>query len=230
MDGVEPAPRASQPAAMGLPPTELHESPAPNREGERAARAFNGARGALAASLAGLQGGMVGALWMLAWMGLCSALDHRSFWTAENLFATAFHRASAIRPGFSGGTVSGLALYLVLYSLLGAAFAAATRGRLPRWKTRLAAVLFGAVWYFASFHGLWKTLMPLAYLLHSEQPAFLGHLIYGTFLGRFPTYLEPPPAAAPQVVEAPPAAPSAAPSAVPATPVPTQSSSPPDPA
>ena len=197
MDGVEPAPRASQPAG-----------------------------GVFAASLAGLQGGMSGALWMLAWMGLCSVLERRSFWTAENLFATAFHRASAIRPGFSAGTVSGLALYLVLYSLLGAAFATAVRGRLPRWKIVLAAMLFGAVWYFASFHWLWKTLMPLVYLLHSEQPAFLGHLIYGTFLGRFPIYLEPPRAAAPEVVEAPPSAPCA----MPATPVPTQSSSPLDPA
>ena len=78
-------------------------------------------------------------LWMLAWMGASSAWQQRSIWTAENLFATAFYGGSAIGPGFGRGTVSGLALYLLLYSLLGAAFAAVVRGRLPRGKMLLAA-------------------------------------------------------------------------------------------
>jgi hypothetical protein len=183
--------------------------------------------GPLSACLAGLQGGMLGALWMLAWMGVSSVWQQRSIWTAENLFATAFYGPSAIGPGFGRGTVSGLALYLLLYSLLGAAFAAAVRGRLPRGRTLLVAVLFGAAWYFVSFRWLWKTAIPLAFLLHSEQPTFVGHLIYGTFLGRFPIYLEPVLTASRRegtgALPPPPASPSA-------TPVPTQSSSPPDPA
>jgi hypothetical protein len=174
--------------------------------------------GLLGAGLAGLQGGMLGALWMLVWMGASSAWQQRSIWTAENLFATAFYGGSAIGPGFTRGTAGGLALYLVLYSLLGAGFAAAVRGRLPRGKVLLAAVVFGAVWYLVSFRWLWKTAIPLAYLLHAEQPTFLGHLIYGTFLGRFPKYLEPARAEAPGQG-----------TALSATPVPTQSSSPPDP-
>jgi hypothetical protein len=190
MDGIPLAPRASGPSGGGL-----------------------------AAGLAGLQGGMLGVLWMLAWMAISSAWQQRSIWTAENLFATAFYGGAAIGPGFGRATVSGLALYLLLYSLLGAAFAAAVRGRLPRGKTLLIGVLFGAAWYFVSFRWLWKTAIPLVFLLHSEQPTFLGHLIYGTFLGRFPIYLEPARTTA-----------SGEGAATPATPVPTQSSSPPDPA
>ena len=193
-----------------------------------APRASKPSGGLLAAWLAGLQGGMLGALWMLVWMGASSAWQQRSVWTAENLFATAFYGGSAIGPGFGRGTVSGLALYLLLYSLLGAAFAAVVRGRLPRGKILLAAVLYGAAWYFASFHWLWKTAMPLVFLLHAEQPTFLGHLIYGTFLGRYPIYLEPARTGAPgEATESLPAAPPAEPSA---TPVPTQSSLPPGPA
>ena len=187
-----------------------------------APRSLEPSPGTLAACLAGLQGGMLGTLWMLAWMGVSSVWQQRSFWTAENLFATAFGRAGGIPPGFARSTVSGLALYLLLYSLLGAAFAAAVRGRLPRGRVLLAGTLFGAIWYFASFHWLWKTVMPLAFVFHPEQQTFLGHLIYGTFLGRFPIYLDPPRATAPDIIEAPAAA-------APATPVPTQSSSPPDP-
>jgi hypothetical protein len=193
-----------------------------------APRASKPSGGGLAAWLAGLQGGMLGALWMLAWMGVSSVWQQRSIWTAENLFATAFYGGSAIGPGFGRATVSGLALYLLLYSLLGAAFAAAVHGRLPRGKTLLIAVLFGAAWYFVSFRWLWKTAIPLAFLLHPEQPTFLGHLIYGTFLGRFPIYLEPALTSAPG--ENTGALPPAPPAPQSATPVPTQSSSPPDPA
>jgi hypothetical protein len=187
--------------------------------------------GGLAIALAGLEGGMVGVLWMLAWMGISSAWEQRSFWGPENLFATAFYGGSAYGMGFARSTFSGLALYLLLYSLLGALFAVVVRVRLSRLRILMFAVLFGAAWYFVSFRLIWKTVMPLAYLLHSEHPTFLGHLIYGTFLGRFPLYLEPsrPPVpantAAPGL-ETPPAAEA---DPAPATPAPAQSSSPPDP-
>jgi len=202
------------------------------------ARQSKTSAGALAVWLAGLQAGMLGVLWMLAWMGVSSAWQDRGFWMPENLFATAFYGGPAIQPGLARTTFSGLALYLLLYSLLGAGFAAVVRGRLTRGRTLLAAVLFGAAWYFLSFHWIWKTAMPLAYLLHPENATFLGHLIYGTFLGRFPIYLEPPAAATPAApsghapeegVEAAPDPPGAESSAAPAMPAPTQSSSPLDP-
>lgn len=162
---------------------------------------------------------MLGVLWMLAWMGVNAKWEQRSFWTPENLFATAFYGGSAIQWGFAMSTVSGLALYLLLYSLLGAAFATVVRNRLSHIGVLMAAVLFGAVWYFASFRWMWKTAMPLAFLLHSEHATFLGHLIYGTFLGRFPVYLKPRPAA--------PSVPLAEEGATaPATPDPIQPSSP----
>jgi hypothetical protein len=196
----------------------------------------------LPALLAGLQGGMLGALWMLLWMGVSSRWEHRSFWSPENLFSTVFYGGSVYGRGFARSTIPGLALYLLLYSLLGAAFSAVVRDRLPRGKVLLAAILLGAAWYFASFRLLWKTMIPLAYLLHSEQPTFLGHLIYGTFLGRFPIYLDRfrmPAHAVPSVpapheqIEALPTGPVSSgpePAAEQATPAPTQSSSPPDPA
>ena len=78
---------------------------------------------ALSAFLAGLQGGMIGVLCMLAWLGVSATWQQRSFWTAENLMASVFYGARAIRSGFAGETLSGLAMYVVLYSLLGALFA-----------------------------------------------------------------------------------------------------------
>ena len=46
-----------------------------------------------------------------------------------------------------------------------------------------------------SFQLLWKSFMPLVALLHSGPPTALGHVIYGTVLGRYPVYLPKAPVA-----------------------------------
>jgi hypothetical protein len=145
----------------------------------------------LAALLAGLQAGMLGVCWMLAWLGVSAAWQRRSFWTAENLMASAFYGDRAIRSGFAARTLSGLALYLLLYSSLGAVFALLLADRLPRTRVLLLSVVFALSWYYFSFRWIWKSLIPLMALLHASQPTVLGHLVYGTFLGRYPVYLVP---------------------------------------
>jgi hypothetical protein len=144
---------------------------------------------ALSAFLAGLQAGMLGVLWMLAWLGISAAWQQRSFWTAENLMASAFFGAEAIHRGFAFQTLSGLALYLALYSLLGGLLALLLRDRLPRLRTLLISIAFAIGWYYLSFHLIWKSIMPLVALLHVERSTVLGHLVYGTILGRYPVYL-----------------------------------------
>jgi hypothetical protein len=144
---------------------------------------------AIAALLAGLQGGMLGVFWMLAWLGISATWHRRSFWTPENLMASAFYGGSAIREGFGTRTLSGLALYLLLYSTLGAVFAVVIRDRLPRKRIMLASICLGIFWYYLTFRVIWKAVSPLIFLLHVEQPTVFGHLVYGTVLGRFPVYL-----------------------------------------
>ncbi len=144
---------------------------------------------ALTAAMAGLQAGMAGTLAMLAWLGLSSAWQGRSFWRAENLMASAFYGAGAIRAGFGGRTVSGLALYVVLYSLLGAAVALILRRRLARVRTVLLSIAIAVFWYYVSFHWMWRSVAPPLAMLHAEQPTLLGHVIYGLWLGRYPEYL-----------------------------------------
>ena len=140
--------------------------------------------------LAGLEAGMIAALWMLAWMGSNSAWQRRSFWTAENLLASTFYGGSAVRDGFSFGTISGLALYLLIYSSLGCLFAAIFRLKVPPVRLLLASILVALAWYYVSFHVIWKTVSPLILLLHAERPTILGHVIYGAVLARYPRYLQ----------------------------------------
>ncbi len=148
----------------------------------RAPHAFN-------ASLAGLQAGMIAALWMLAWMGVSAAWQRTSFWTAENLLSSAFYGGAAIHTGFSYSTVSGLALYLLIYSLLGSLLGLVMRDHLPRVLLVLACIAAGIGWYYLSFHLIWKVFSPLVTLLHAEKTTALGHVIFGALLARYPRYL-----------------------------------------
>jgi hypothetical protein len=143
----------------------------------------------LSAAAAGLQAGMLGVWWMLVWMGLSDLFQRRSFWTSENLMASAFYGDRAIRAGFALRTISGLALYVVLYSLLGLIFALVLNDRVSRLRTFLLCATFGVIWYYVSYHIIWKSILPLVALLHSSQSTAVGHLLYGSVLGRYPAYL-----------------------------------------
>jgi hypothetical protein len=158
----------------------------------------------LATFLAGLEGGTVGVLWMLAWLGVSSAWQQRSFWAPENLMATAFDRNSTLAPAFTWATCGGLALYVLIYSLLGAAFSSALRDRVPQRRVMLIAVIFAVVWYYFSFRWTFRFALPLVALLHVEHTTLVGHLLYGTILGRYPGYVHRlMNTAPPVVVEAP---------------------------
>jgi hypothetical protein len=108
--------------------------------------------------------------------------------------ASAFYGEGAIRSGFAARTLSGLALYLLLYSVLGALLAMVLSDRMPRVRVFLVSLLFALTWYYFSFRLLWKSVLPLVALLHSAQTTSLGHLIYGAVLGRYPVYLPKAPA------------------------------------
>jgi len=151
----------------------------------------------LATLLAGLEGGTVGVLWMLGWLGVSSVWQQRSFWTPENLMATAFDRNSTLAPVFTWATCAGLALYVVIYTALGGAFSSVVRDRVPRRRVMLWAVVFALAWYYFSFRWTFKLALPLVALLHVEHPTLVGHLLYGTMLGRYPVYVGRLMAAAP---------------------------------
>jgi len=139
--------------------------------------------------LAGLQAGMIAVCCMLAWMGVGALWQQRSFWTSENLMASIFYGDAAIRTGFAFSTLSGLAVFLILYSLLGAGFAGVVGDRLTRWGTLLVGILFAVSWYYVWYRLIARTAMPLVWLLHSERPTLFGHVIFGGLLTRFHSYL-----------------------------------------
>jgi hypothetical protein len=144
---------------------------------------------ALEAALAGLQTGMLGVLALLMWLGMDASWDRRGFWSNENLFSSFFFGGDVIGSSFSAKTLPGLALYLIVYSLLGCIFAVMVRNRFRPGRTVMLAMIYSLAWFYLSFHLLWKSVMPLVYLLYADRPMLVGHLIYGVCLGAFPNLL-----------------------------------------
>lgn len=142
--------------------------------------------------LTGMQAGMIAACWMLLWMGFSSMWIGRSFWSAENIMATAISGGRAIRPSFAATTPAGIALYLIVYSLLGSIFAILVKDRLTGLGRLLFGVLFGLVWYYLWFRVLALRAMPLVWLLHTEKPTEFGHVIFGVLVA-LPNYGGPSP-------------------------------------
>jgi len=142
--------------------------------------------------LAGLQAGLLAVIVMLGWLGASAMWNGHTFWTAANQMATIFHGNEAIGSGFSPATPSGIAVYVIAYSLLGAAFAVCAPRRLTVLGEMLVGVLVSIAWYWLWFRALGRTVMPLVWMLHSERSATFGHVIYGVLLARYPLYLTAP--------------------------------------
>jgi len=140
--------------------------------------------------LAGLEAGIVAALLLLGWLALASAWYRRSIWTTANIMATTFYGEAALSPGFSSRTLAGVALYLVLYGIVGALFGLAVPIRAAGLRMTLVGVLAGLGWYYLAFALLWRNLNPLIPLYTHNGPMLLGHVFYGGLLGRFPRYLD----------------------------------------
>ena len=142
--------------------------------------------------LAGLEAGIVAALVLLGWLALASAWYRRSIWTAANIMATTFYGDAALGRDFTSRTVAGIALYLVLYGIIGALFGLTLASRDASLRITLIGVLVGLGWYYLSFAILWQNINPLIPLYTHPGPMMAGHALYGGLLGRFPRYLHAP--------------------------------------
>jgi hypothetical protein len=139
--------------------------------------------------LAGLEAGMAAVLVMLAWLAFASIWYRHSAWTTINLMGSVFYGESALEPRLGRASLTGLAAYLLLYSILGSLFALVVEGRMPRLRKSLLGVVWGLAWYYLLFGLIWKQVAPLVLLYTHDSPMMVGHLLYGVLLGRYPRYI-----------------------------------------
>jgi hypothetical protein len=120
--------------------------------------------------LAALEAGITAALILLAWLALASAWYRRSIRTAANIMATTFCGEAAMGQESKSRTAAGLALYLVLYGIIGALFGPTLASRDASFRTTPIGVLVGLGWYYLSFAILWQNINPLITLYTHRGP------------------------------------------------------------
>src|SRR3954453_10729597 len=107
-------------------------------------------------AMAGLQSGVLGGIFMLAWLALLSVLQGRSVWSIPNLLASTFYGEAALRRGFRWTTLSGVALHLIVSVAAGLLFGSAVSGIAERGRVMTLGFAAGVAWYFLSEGIFWK--------------------------------------------------------------------------
>src|ERR1700730_10874302 len=99
-------------------------------------------------AMAGVEGGGIGGVFMLAWLALVSLLQGRSIWSIPNLLASTFYGEAALRRGFPWVSLSGVALHLIMTAMAGLMFGLAVSGIASRGRVMLLGFASGMAWYF----------------------------------------------------------------------------------
>jgi hypothetical protein len=84
-----------------------------------------------------------------------------------------FYGEAAMSQEFTSRTIAGLALYLVLYGIIGALFGLTLASQDASFRTTLIGVLVGFGWYYLSFAILWQNINPLI-ILYTHRGAAGG--------------------------------------------------------
>src|SRR5215470_630580 len=117
---------------------------------------YSGARSKINLVMAGVEAGVLGGLFMMAWLATLSLLQGRSIWSIPNLLASTFYGEAALRRGFRWTTLSGVALHLIMTAVAGLVFGLAVGGVASRSRVMLLGLASGMTWYFLTVGVFWK--------------------------------------------------------------------------
>ncbi len=134
-------------------------------------------------ALAGLQAGVLGALFMILWLMGYSRYLRRSAWDIPNLFATSFYGADAYREQYLRTSWTGIALIVAVGGLGGVLWGIIWRENRPPFLPLLGAAV-GIALYLILFDLIWKQTNPLIPLYAPLRQVQVGYLIWGLTLSR----------------------------------------------
>ena len=141
---------------------------------------------------AGLQAGVSGALSLLLWMIVAARFFGKSVWWPPNLVASAFYGDLSLTYAFGRYTFAGFALVIFVYGLVGMAFASVWRARPAGLTLLFAALSFAVLLYYLLLKVVWRHFSPAGALYAPERQIFIGHLLFGLALSRFPGFTKQP--------------------------------------
>lgn len=134
--------------------------------------------------LAGLDTGFAGAVVFIVWLLFHSWLVREYWWAKLNVLAALFYGDSVFSAGPGFVTFTGLALVLLIYSVLGAIFGLLARPRHPL-SNLFAGIGFVLLWQAAVDSFIWRRFHPFAPSFLPLVATLPGHLLFGIALARF---------------------------------------------
>jgi len=133
--------------------------------------------------------GFWGAVAVLSWF-VGASLASGGFWFARlNLAAGPFFGDKVFYSGAGWHTLTGAALLLLIYSLLGVAYAALPASR-EGWLNLLTALGYAGLIHLCADAWLWRRFHPFAPPYFAPLAVAPGHLLYGIALSRYPARLK----------------------------------------
>lgn len=139
---------------------------------------------ALCRAVAGLDAGVFGGLLVVAWFCWAGWLRGDFWWSKLNVAGAFFFGERAFQGGFGWMTLSGAALLLLIYALLGALLAWLTPPP-PHWYRSVLFGLVGAlVFQLAADRWLWKQFHPFAATYFPRPITLAANLIFGLSMVR----------------------------------------------
>ncbi len=137
--------------------------------------------------LAGVEAGVLGVIYMLACAALGSIVDGRSIWLVPNLFASIVYGADAFQDRFVWTACTGVAILILVYGLIGAAWGCAWRENDKPGLTFFGGI-FGLGIYYLLSSIVWKRISPMLALYAPDRQLELGHILWGMVLAKSPGY------------------------------------------
>jgi hypothetical protein len=124
---------------------------------------------------------------MIGWLMLESMWLRRSVWSLPNLFATVFYGPHAYVNGFVRSSLSGVALLLVIYGVLGVLWGIVWQEKHQAFL-RLIGALTGLVVYALFFDFIWPHTKPLVSLYAPNRALEVAHMLWGIMLAASPRF------------------------------------------
>ena len=161
-------------------------------------------------ALAGLQAGIVGAIWMFGCFVVAAFWSGGSVWSVPNLFSTTFYGDFAYQDEILRTTWAGMALIIVIYGLLGALWGCFWKAERKPLLTFFGAIT-GLAIYYLFFNFVWQYASPLIPLYAPVREMQVAHILWGAALAKSPGYamriaaagLPPEPPAVPPTTKPP---------------------------
>jgi hypothetical protein len=137
--------------------------------------------------LAGLEAGVLGAIFMILWLMLGSSLTRRSIWEIPNLFATTFYGSRVYQEQYLRSSWSGVSAILAICGLVGMLWGIVWRDDRPAFLPVFGG-LAGLAVYFLIFDLVLQRVNPLVPLYAPLRMIQIGCVIWGMTLAKSPKF------------------------------------------